>query len=77
MQASGVLRDDAEPARLATALIAAVQGGYLLAQDRTAAEPMRVALNMALDYVRSVPSQRSRSGAEKAQGWPRSGRRPP
>jgi AcrR family transcriptional regulator len=53
MKQSGVLRDDAEPARLATAVIAALQGGYLLAQTAHAVEPMRVALDMALDNVRS------------------------
>jgi AcrR family transcriptional regulator len=53
MRESGVLRPDADPDRLATGLMAALQGGYLLAQTAHDTEPMAVALNMALDHVRS------------------------
>ena len=53
MRETGVLRDDADPARLATAVVAAVQGGYLLAQTARSADPMRTALDMALAHVRS------------------------
>ena len=53
MKDSGALRQEAEPATLATAVMAAVQGGYLLAQIAQDVEPMAVALNMALDHVRS------------------------
>jgi AcrR family transcriptional regulator len=69
MQQSGILRDDAEPARLATAVIAALQGGYLLSQAAHAVEPMRVSLDMALDYVRSFQTSaaapRKRAVAQK------------
>jgi AcrR family transcriptional regulator len=53
MAESGVLRKDADPGRLATALIAALQGGYLLAQTAHDTEPMRIALDMAIDHVRA------------------------
>ncbi|WP_226899994.1 TetR/AcrR family transcriptional regulator [Nonomuraea phyllanthi] len=53
MAESGVLREDADSGRLATGLMAALQGGYLLAQMAHDAEPMRVALDMAIDHVRS------------------------
>lgn len=53
MRGSGVLRDDADPALLATALMAAVQGGYLLAQAAHEAGPMKIALDVAVSYVQS------------------------
>jgi AcrR family transcriptional regulator len=53
MQDTGQLRSDASPEALATAVMAAVQGGYLLAKVARDVEPMAVALNMALDHVRS------------------------
>jgi AcrR family transcriptional regulator len=68
MQQSGILRDDAEPARLATAVIAALQGGYLLAQAAHAVEPMRAALDMALDYVRSFQTTAAEAAPQKRRG---------
>lgn len=53
MRDSGVLRQEAEPDRLATGLMAALQGGYLLAETAHDITPMEVALDMALDHVRS------------------------
>ncbi len=53
MRDSGVLRSDADPERLATGLMAALQGGYLLAETAHDIKPMEIALDMALDYVRS------------------------
>ena len=69
MQRKGILRVDADPQKLATALIAAVQGGYLLAQTSHDPMPMKVALDMALDYIRTfqvapdstVPKPRTRT----------------
>ncbi|MFW6689573.1 TetR/AcrR family transcriptional regulator [Streptomyces sp. MAR4 CNX-425] len=52
MRDSGVLRADADVGGLATGLMAALQGGYLLAQTARDVEPMRIALNMAIDHVR-------------------------
>jgi hypothetical protein len=54
MQDSGRLRADVDAADLATGLIAALQGGYLLAQTARDVRPMEVALDMALDHVRSL-----------------------
>ena len=53
MRASGVLRPDADPEKLATGLIAALQGGYLLAETAHDSRPMEIALDMALDHVKS------------------------
>jgi hypothetical protein len=52
MRASGVLRPDADPDRLATGLMAALQGGYLLAQTARDVAPMKIALGMAVDHVK-------------------------
>lgn len=53
MRQEGVLRAEADPAVLATSIMAALQGGYLLAQVTHDARPMEVALDMALDRVRA------------------------
>lgn len=53
MQASGTLRPDADPDRLAVGLMGALQGGYLLANAAHDVTPMTVALDMALDYIKS------------------------
>lgn len=49
----GVLTEDADPQRLGTGLLAALQGGYVLAQNAHSSEPMAVALDMALDHIES------------------------
>ena len=54
MRDSGVLGPDADPDRLATGLMAALQGGYLLAETAHDVRPMEIALDMALDHVRSL-----------------------
>jgi TetR/AcrR family transcriptional regulator, transcriptional repressor for nem operon len=56
MQENGELRPDADPGWLATGIMAAVQGGYLLAQAEHDVRPMEIALDMALDRVRSHAS---------------------
>ncbi|HEY4276723.1 MAG TPA: TetR family transcriptional regulator [Conexibacter sp.] len=53
MRASGELRPDADPVTLATGTMAALQGGYLLAQMARNGTPMEVALDMAIDHVKS------------------------
>ncbi|MGW3695846.1 TetR/AcrR family transcriptional regulator, partial [Streptomyces sp. NPDC005149] len=50
---TGVLAEDADPQRLGTGLLAALQGGYVLAQNAHSSEPMAVALDMALDHIAS------------------------
>ena len=47
------LRADANPDELATAVMTALQGGYLLSQTAHDAGPMRIALDMAIRYVES------------------------
>ena len=54
MQDSGRLRADVDADNLATGLMAALQGGYLLAQTARDVRPMEVALDMALDHVRGL-----------------------
>lgn len=53
MRDSGALGEDIDPAAMATSVMAAVQGGYLLAQLAHDSAPMRLALDMAFGHVRS------------------------
>lgn len=53
MKDRGVLRADADPHTLAIGVLAALQGGYLMSQVDRSTDPMAVALEMALDHVRS------------------------
>lgn len=59
MRDSGALRPDADPEKLATGLMAALQGGYLLANAAHDVAPMEVALDMALDHIRSYLTEPS------------------
>ena len=54
MRQRGDLRDDADPRHLASALVIAHQGGAMITHATGDAEPLRVAVNAAVDYVRSV-----------------------
>jgi AcrR family transcriptional regulator len=53
MRAEGKLRRNADPARLATATLAAIQGGLVLTQTRRDPQQLRVALDAAYAYLRS------------------------
>ncbi|MFI6361027.1 TetR/AcrR family transcriptional regulator [Streptomyces sp. NPDC050743] len=53
MKDSRVLRADADAGELATGLMAALQGGYLLAQTAQDVKPMRIALDMAIGHVKA------------------------
>ena len=53
MQAKGTLRLDADPDQLAVGLMAALQGGYLLANTAHDVRPMEVALDLALEHLKS------------------------
>ncbi|WP_436763484.1 TetR/AcrR family transcriptional regulator [Streptosporangium sp. V21-05] len=53
MRDRGLLRLDADPARLANLLLAAMQGGMLLAQIARDVTPLRDALTAAIDHVQS------------------------
>ncbi|MGW2938421.1 TetR/AcrR family transcriptional regulator [Streptomyces sp. NPDC001156] len=59
MKDSRVLRADADAGELATGLMAALQGGYLLAQTARDVKPMRIALDMAIGHIRAyaVPAE--------------------
>ena len=53
MQGAGDLNADADTDKLATGLMAALQGGYLLAEAAHDVTPMKTALDMALDHIKS------------------------
>ena len=53
LQKLGVLSKEANPVALGTGLLAALQGGYLLAQSAHDPKPMGTALDMALDHIDS------------------------
>ncbi|GAA1581237.1 TetR/AcrR family transcriptional regulator [Kribbella karoonensis] len=53
MQISGALAEAADPDKLAVGLMAALQGGYLLAETQQDIAPMETALDMALEHIRS------------------------
>ncbi|MFD6191923.1 MULTISPECIES: TetR/AcrR family transcriptional regulator [unclassified Streptomyces] len=52
MRESGILVRDADTGKLATGLMAAVQGGYLLAQTAQDVAPMKIAIDMAIAHVK-------------------------
>lgn len=54
MQDGGTLDAGADPEKLAVGLMAALQGGYLLAQAAHDTAPMAAALDMALDHIESL-----------------------
>jgi TetR/AcrR family transcriptional repressor of nem operon len=54
MQAKGSLSAAADPDKLAVGLMAALQGGYLLANAAHDVTPMGVSLDMALDHIESL-----------------------
>ena len=53
MQARGKLRPGADADRLATATLAAIQGGLVLTQTRRDPQQLRVALDAAYTYLRT------------------------
>lgn len=54
LQANGTLPPDAPIERLATGLMGAVQGGYLLAQTARDVAPMGTSIDLALDHIESL-----------------------
>lgn len=60
MQDDGVLAAAADPDALATGLMAALQGGYLLAQANHDVTAMATALDMALAHIQSLTNQPDR-----------------
>ncbi len=53
MVASGALRADSDPERLSLAVFASLHGGLLLTQTMESIEPLRAALDGALEALRS------------------------
>ena len=53
MQVKGALKPDADPGQLAIGLMAALQGGYLLANAAHDVRPMEVAIDQALEHLES------------------------
>jgi TetR/AcrR family transcriptional regulator, transcriptional repressor for nem operon len=53
MRDDGKLKRSADPARLATATLAAIQGGLVLTQTRRDPQQLRIALDAAYAYLRS------------------------
>ena len=53
LRTEGKLRRDADPERLATATLAAIQGGLVLTQTRRDPQQLRIALDAAYAYLRS------------------------
>ena len=51
MRDRGELKTDVAPEDLATAVVAALQGGLLLAQTARTTRPLELALDMAIDHV--------------------------
>ena len=60
MRRRGDLRPEADPRHLAASLVVAHQGGAMLTHATGDAEPLRVAVNAAVDYVRSFAQQPKR-----------------
>lgn len=53
LRTRGDLRPDADPAALATGLLAALEGGQILSQTRNDATSLRIALSAALGHIRT------------------------
>ena len=56
MRSHGTLRRSADPVRLATATLAAIQGGLVLTQTRRDPQQLRIALDAAYAHLRSFAS---------------------
>ncbi|MBV9321293.1 MAG: TetR/AcrR family transcriptional regulator [Mycobacterium sp.] len=73
MRRRGDLRPDADPRHLAVAMVAAHQGGAMITYTTGSSEPLRTALNAAVDYVRSfAPVDHRKSRTTSSRRKPRS-----
>lgn len=61
MQDRGDLRRSADPDKLAVSLMAAVQGGSVLAQAQRDVTPLDVAIELAIDHIASLAPRRRAS----------------
>ena len=72
MRSRGDLRPDADPRHLAVSLIAAHQGGALVTYITNDPEPLRAAVNAAVEYVRSfAPTSTARKPRAAARRKPK------
>jgi TetR/AcrR family transcriptional regulator, transcriptional repressor for nem operon len=72
MRRRGDLRPEADPRHLAVSLVAAHQGGALLTYITNDPEPLRAAVNAAVDYVRSfAPTSTARKPRAATRRKPR------
>jgi AcrR family transcriptional regulator len=60
-QRDGVIPQDADVAQLATGFVAAVQGGYLLAQTSRDVAPMASAIDMAIAHLQLLAREQDRA----------------
>jgi len=65
-QQDGVIPLDADVAQLATGFVAAVQGGYLLAQTSRDVSPMASAIDMAIGHLQLLARERDAREGERA-----------
>ena len=63
MRAAGKLRRSADPGRLATATLAAIQGGLVLTQTRRDPGQLRIALDAAYAYLRTFAPEGTSHGS--------------
>jgi TetR/AcrR family transcriptional repressor of nem operon len=63
MHSRGELSAEADPDKLATATLAAVQGGLLLTQIQRSTAPLETALDTMLDHIRSLIVPASADGS--------------
>jgi AcrR family transcriptional regulator len=71
MRRRGDLRPDADPRHLAVSLVVAHQGGAMLTHATGDPQPLRVAVNAAVEYVRSfapAPAPRRRRSTSSGRG---------
>jgi hypothetical protein len=67
MHKRGDLRRSADPDRLATALLAAIQGGLVLSQVHRDVDPLEAALDTLLEHIASLTTKR-RSEPRRLEG---------
>ena len=72
MRRRGDLRPDSDPRHLAVSLVIAHQGGAMVTHATGDAEPLRVAVNAAVDYVRSFAPQPEPRGSRSTSARRRS-----
>lgn len=62
-QREGLIPSEVDPSRLATGFVAAVQGGYLLAQTARDVTPMATAIDLAISHLQLLARVDGASGA--------------